>query len=101
MPTIETLPEARTAEIAAAIETLKTQLIECIRTEIKARGLTQTEAAKIVGVDQPRLSKIMRGSFVSLSADKLFDILSRLGRGIEVRVLDVAREVDARTIFKA
>lgn len=72
----------------AAELSFKTQLIFRIQRAIEARGLTQTEAAKLVGVDQPRLSKLLRGEFLSVSSDKLFDILNRLGHRIEIRVVE-------------
>jgi len=53
---------------------------------IKARGITQSAAAKIVGVSQGRLSQMMNGNFCSVSIEQLFKILNRLGRNVEVCV---------------
>ena len=78
----------------------KSGLIFQINQAIEARGLTQAAAAKIIGMDQPTLSKMLRGRFLSCSADRLFGILNRLGRSVEVRVS--AEEVeDARTLVMA
>lgn len=79
----------------------KTRLIVRIQAAITERGLTQAEAAKLIGLDQSRLSKMMRGGFLSFSSDKLFDILNRLGRRVEVRVLDDVAEGEARTLLVA
>lgn len=78
----------------------KTQLVYRIQCILEERGLTQAQAAKIIRVDQPRLSKMLRGEFLSLSSDKLFDILNRLGRRVEIRVLEseVSSE-EARTLL--
>ena len=53
---------------------------------IEARGLTQSEAARITGMDQPTLSKLLRGRYFKVSSDRLFEMLNRLGRDVEVRV---------------
>ena len=80
----------------------KTQLVFRIQRAIETRGLTQTEAAKLVGVDQPRLSKLLRGEFLSVSSDKLFDILNRLGHRIEIRIVEEkATPEDARITLVA
>ena len=79
----------------------KTQLIFRIQRAIETRGLTQTQAAKLIGVDQPRLSKMLRGEFISLSSDKSFDILNRLGHRIEIRVCETASREDAQTMLVA
>ena len=77
----------------------KAELIRRISGAIKERGLTQTAAAKLIGVDQSRLSKMLRGEFLSFSTGKLFAILNRLGQRVEVRVLADAEE--ARTLLVA
>lgn len=79
----------------------KTQLIFRIRSAIEARKMTQKEAAKLVGVDASRLSKMLRGEFDSFSTDKLFDVLGKLGRRIEVRVLDDVEESQAGLVLVA
>lgn len=65
---------------------LKASLMLEITKAIKARGLTQSAAAKIVGVSQGRLSQMMNGHFRSVSIEQLFKILNRLGRSVEVRI---------------
>lgn len=80
----------------------KAGLIHEILQIIKARRLTQTQAAKIIGMDQPTLSKMLRGQFLSLSVERLFEILNRLGRRVEVRVIAPADEDErARTLLVA
>ena len=46
---------------------------------IIARGLKQAEAAKLLGVTQPRVSDLMRGRIDLFSIDTLIDMLARLG----------------------
>lgn len=53
---------------------------------MKARGLTQQEAGKRMGLSQPKVSEMLRGNFSNLSERKLMDCLTRLGFDIEIRV---------------
>ena len=64
----------------------KSRLVTAINDTIDARGITQVEAAKIVGMDQPTLSKLLRGRFRSVSTDKLADMLNALGRDVTIVV---------------
>jgi predicted XRE-type DNA-binding protein len=65
---------------------VKEQLVLKIREIIRARGLTQTEAAKLLGLTQPRLSAILRGQFHGVSERKLIACLTSLGRDVEIVV---------------
>ena len=65
---------------------IKTGLVIEIRKAIKSRGLTQQQAAKIMGINQPKVSDMMRGDFTNLSERKLMDCLTRLGYDIEIKV---------------
>jgi predicted XRE-type DNA-binding protein len=65
---------------------IKTGLVIEIRKAMKARDLTQQEAAKIMGITQPKVSGMMRGDFSNLSERKLMDCLTRLGYDIEIKV---------------
>jgi len=40
----------------------------------------------VIGVDQPKVSHLLRGRFSGFSADRLISILNRLGRSVEVRI---------------
>jgi predicted XRE-type DNA-binding protein len=64
----------------------KALLVSTINDTIKARGLTQIQAAEIVGIDQPTLSKLLRGRFRSISIDKLAEMLNALGRDVTIVV---------------
>ena len=48
------------------------------------RGSTQAEAAKIMGISQPRVSDLLRGKIDLFSTDSLIDMLARLG--VTVRI---------------
>jgi predicted XRE-type DNA-binding protein len=66
--------------------TVKSKLIMAIADTIRERDLTQQEAARLCGTDQPTLSKILRGRMESVTIDKLAAWLNTLGRTVEIRV---------------
>lgn len=65
---------------------IKTGLVIEIRKAMASRGLTQQEAARLMGLTQPKVSDMMRGDFSNLSERKLMDCLNRLGYDIEITV---------------
>ena len=65
---------------------IKTGLVIEIRKAMKCHGLTQQEAARRMGISQPKVSDMMRGDFSNLSERKLMDCLTRLGYDIEIKV---------------
>lgn len=72
---------------------IKTGLVIEIRKAIREIGLTQQEAAKRMGITQPKVSDMMRGDFSNLSERKLMDCLTRLGYDIEIKVRPANAEV--------
>lgn len=65
---------------------IKTGLVIEIRKAMRVLGLTQQEAARRIGVPQPKISAMMRGDFTNLSERKLMDCLNRLGYDIEIKL---------------
>ena len=61
---------------------IKTGLVIEIIKAIRHRGLTLQDAAKRMGVSQPKVSDMMRCDFSNLSERKLMDCLTRLGYDI-------------------
>jgi len=50
-------------------------------------GMTQVEAARRVGIPQPKISKLMNdASATGFSSDKLIDLATKLGLDVEIRV---------------
>ena len=72
---------------------IKTGLVIEIRKAMKSLGLTQQEAAKRMGITQPKVSDMMRGDFTNLSERKLMDCLTRLGYNIEISVRPAKAEI--------
>lgn len=70
----------------AAELTAKSVLITAIGETIRRRRLTQREAARRCGIDQPTLSKVLRGRMESVTIDRLTAWLTALGRTVEIHV---------------
>lgn len=77
---------------------IKTGLVFEIRKAMRALGLTQQEAAKRMGIPQPKVSGMMRGDFSNLSERKLMDCLNRLGYDIEIKVRPAAQALGHLTL---
>ena len=72
---------------------IKTGLVIEIRKAMRSLGLTQLDAAKRMGITQPKVSDMMRGNFTNLSERKLMDCLTRLGYDIEIKVRPAKAEL--------
>ena len=57
-----------------------------IRRVIKSRGLTQEQASKILGLDQPKVSAITSGRLDGFSTDRLLRFLTALGCDVKISV---------------
>ena len=66
---------------------IRADLLIQIQRALDARGLKQAEAAKLLGVAQPRVSELVRGRLDLFSVDSLIDMLARLG--VRVRLVVV------------
>jgi predicted XRE-type DNA-binding protein len=65
---------------------LKAHLVLKIDRLMKQRGLKQVEAAKLLGVKQPDISKLLRGEFRQFSVERLLRFLVALGQDVEIVV---------------
>ena len=65
---------------------VKAQLVAKISEIIRSQALTQVEAARILGVTQPKLSGLLRGQFRGISERKLIECLTNLGRDVQIVV---------------
>ena len=64
----------------------KAELVQRIRQLIVERKLTQVKAAKLLGLDQPKVSALVRGRVEGYSIDRLFRFLNALGQRVEITV---------------
>ncbi|MBN6745121.1 helix-turn-helix transcriptional regulator [Acidithiobacillus ferrooxidans] len=63
---------------------LKAQLASRIADMIQGKGLTQSQAAELLGIPQPKLSLMLRGQFRGISEAKMLECLARLGRDVQI-----------------
>ena len=68
----------------AGAHLLKAELVSRIDTIVRQRGITQTEAARILGLSQPDISRLLRGDVRQYSLERLFRLLTALGRDIDI-----------------
>ncbi len=64
---------------------IKARLAAQIGEIIKRRRLTQSRAAEIMGLPQPKVSALLRGQFRGISEAKMLEAIAALGR--EVRIV--------------
>jgi predicted XRE-type DNA-binding protein len=65
---------------------IKAHLVLKIDRILKARTLKQIEAARLFGVKQPDISKMLRGDFRQFSVERLMRFLVALGQDVEIVV---------------
>jgi predicted XRE-type DNA-binding protein len=68
---------------------VKAELAHQICQAIAARRLTQTKAAEIMGLDQPKVSALMHGKLKGFSVERLFQCLNDLGHEIRITIRPV------------
>ncbi|WP_089941603.1 helix-turn-helix domain-containing protein [Candidatus Entotheonella palauensis] len=79
-------------------EWLKAQLGAEIFGILERRQLTQTEAAKILGVKQPEISRLKSGKFSYYSVERLMRFLDRLGCEVSIHIVGPEREEAERVM---
>lgn len=72
---------------------LKAELVSRIDALVRRRGITQAEAARLLGLGQPDVSRLLRGDFREYSLERLFRLLTALGRDVDI-VIRPPRSVD-------
>jgi predicted XRE-type DNA-binding protein len=75
---------------------VKAQLVSQIAEILRERGWSQQQAAKVLGLTQPKLSKMLRGQFRGISEMKMMDCLLRLGRAVKIVVGPEGEGADER-----
>jgi len=65
---------------------LRSDLMVQLRKRLNALGATQTQAARLLGVSQPRISDLMRGKIDRFSVDTLIKLLGKTGAEVRLTV---------------
>ncbi len=75
----------------------KAELVQRIQHILDERRLTQSQAAELLGLDQPKVSALVRGRVEGYSLDRLFRFLNALGQDVEITLRAVpSRKTDQR-----
>lgn len=64
----------------------KAELVQRIRALLAERKLTQAAAGELLGLEQPKVSLLLRGRVEGYSIDRLFRFLNALGQQVEISV---------------
>ena len=70
---------------------VKAELVARIVQEIERRRLTQSRAAALLGIDQPKISALKQGKLSGFSIERLLRFLLLLGRDVEISVKEKPR----------
>lgn len=69
---------------------MKADLAIQIAAALRARRLTQAKAAALFGVDQPKISRLLRGQLSGISTERLIHFLTLLGQDVVIVVKPAA-----------
>jgi len=69
---------------------LRSVLMTALKDHIARMGMSQTQAAELFGVTQPRVSDLMRGKINLFGLDALVNMATAAGLRIEMRVGEAA-----------
>lgn len=70
--------------VEASMKDLKTKLAITLIENIRERDITQAEAAKLMGISQPRVSNLFNAKLEKFSAESLLGMLMRLGYKLDM-----------------
>jgi predicted XRE-type DNA-binding protein len=69
---------------------LRSILMMALKDHIVRAGLSQSDAAMLLGVTQPRISDLLRGKIELFGLDTLVNMIGAAGLRVEMRVSKVA-----------
>jgi predicted XRE-type DNA-binding protein len=75
---------------------LKAELVRQISAAIKEKGLNQYQAAEVLGIDQPKVSALVRGRFSGYSLERKY--LNVLGKDLEIVVKPKTQEISTTRV---
>ncbi|MFB3815754.1 MAG: helix-turn-helix domain-containing protein [Terriglobales bacterium] len=62
----------------------KMRLAAAINDLIRTKGITQTQAAEQLGINQPKISALMNYRLTGFSVERLMHFLNALGQDVEI-----------------
>lgn len=81
-------------------EFLKAGLAHCVYTAIAEKNLTQSQAAALMGISQPDISKLKPEKYYKFTLERLFILLNSLGYDVDICVYK-AKNDKGQTRFQA
>jgi predicted XRE-type DNA-binding protein len=84
----QTLPNRKTSRNQLC--PFRKRAMMALKDHIARTGLNQSEAAKLLGVTQPRISDLMRGKIELFGLDTLVNMIGAAGLHVEMRISDAA-----------
>lgn len=67
---------------------IRAALMRAIEEELDKKHMTQSQASKLLGVTQPRISDLKRGKMHLFTIDMLVNMLTRLGKPVHLVIDD-------------
>ena len=74
----------------AASMTMRSNLLIAVEQRVRSWGVTQAEAAKRLGITQPRLNDLLRGRITNFSLDTLINLASQAGLSVRLDIAEAA-----------
>ena len=65
---------------------LRSELMMRVEKFVKQSGMTQAEAAQVIGITQPRLNQLLKGKIQLFSLDALVNMLAQAGMRVRMTV---------------
>lgn len=78
---------------------LETELLRRIIAIVRERGLSQRAAARVLGIDQPKVCALMNGNPRGFSVSRMIRLLAALGQDVEILIKPKARS-RARAVIR-
>jgi len=85
----------------ADAQLLKAELVTRLDEIIRRRRLTQVQAAELLGLSQPDVSRLLRGKFRDYSVERLLRLLMALGRDVDIVIRKPKRRRPGRLSIEA
>jgi len=79
---------------------LKVEIARVISATIKSRGLTQAEAGAIMGIDQAKVSTLVRGRLQGFSIERMILFVVKLGRDVNISISREHSDREGRVCVK-
>ena len=74
----------------AASMSMRSSLMIAVEQRVRKWGVTQADAARRLGITQPRLNDLLRGKVANFSLDALIDLAAQAGLSVRINVGDAA-----------